>query len=75
VPPRNPLRVQKLVTAMTRSAWWNGSGFRTTALTTLKIAVVAPIPRASVRSGQRERGLAEKAANSVADVLKDCFHS
>ena len=38
-----------LVTTMTRSGSSNGSGRSTTALTTLKMAVVAPMPSASVR--------------------------
>jgi len=46
---RVPVLVLVLVTTMTRSGSSNGIGRSTTALTTLKIAVVAPIPRASVR--------------------------
>ena len=46
---RATVLVLVLVTTITRSGESNGIGRRTTALTTLKIAVVAPMPRASVR--------------------------
>ena len=48
-------------TATSRSGSWYGSGFSNTPYTTLKIAVLAPIPNASVRA---------------ATVAKPgCFHS
>ena len=46
---RAPVLRLVLVTTITRSGWSNGIGRRTTALTTLKIAVVAPMPSARVR--------------------------
>jgi hypothetical protein len=48
VQPRSPAFVHRFLTATMRSARSNGSGRSRTASTTLKIAVVDPIPSASV---------------------------
>ena len=73
---RVPVLVLVLVTTMTRSGESNGIGRRTTALTTLKIAVVAPMPegeRQDRRGG--EAGLAEQGPNAVTHVLQQVVHA
>ena len=57
-------------TATMRPASGKGSGSRSTALTTLKIAVFAPMPEGEHedRGGREARTLAEH-AEAVADVL------
>jgi hypothetical protein len=47
--PRLPVSFQNVWSATMRAGSRYGSGVRTTALTTLNIAVVAPMPSATVR--------------------------
>ncbi len=53
-----------------RSGSWYGNGANSTPLTTLKMALLAPMPSASVRdAGRGERRVAAHAAQRVARVL------
>ena len=55
-----------------RSGSWNGSGFSSTPYTTLKIAVLAPIPKREREGGQsREAALLPQHARGVAQILRE----
>ncbi len=58
-----------------RSGWANANGLSTTALTTVKIAVVAPTPNASVTAATNEKsGRLAKLSQRKANVLRDGTH-
>ena len=60
---------------MTRSGSWNGREWNSTELMTLNIAVLAPMPSASVITATAVKpGDLAQHAQSVADVLKNCVH-
>ena len=65
-----------LVTTTMRSGASNGSGRSTTALTTLKMAVVAPMPSASVRIAVAAKpGCRIRRSKAVAHVLQQVVHA
>ena len=66
-----PVRGLVSQTITRRSGSWNGRRCSMAALTTLKIAVLAPMPSASVRAATAVKpGLRAQFARGVADVLQ-----